>query len=276
MSESAMARTMACSMPTKTTVAAVRAATVNSPVRTRAMARMPAMSMSSTPMSMTTAARTALGMYCSAGVKKRSTARTTTPVVTWASWLLPPAPSTICVLVGLPLTIARAREPRAEIGRGEADQVDVLVEAVAVLDGVGARGRGALGEDDDEAGEDRRHHRHDVVHVDDPRRQADGRQASLDRAQESDRARQQAQVADEDHAQDRDEGARDATVDAPAAEDDDPHADRDEERGDARVRGSPGACRGTGQRHRPRAWARRARPRAASWPPGCRRPSGSR
>ena len=30
--------------------------------------------------------------------------RTTTEVVSWASWLRPPALSTICVLVGLPLT----------------------------------------------------------------------------------------------------------------------------------------------------------------------------
>ena len=106
-----MARTMACSMPTKTTVAAVSAATANSPPRTRAMPRMPLMSMSSSPMSRTTAARTALGMYCSAGVKKSSTTRTTTPGRPCASWLLPPAPSTICVLVGLPFTIHVPESP---------------------------------------------------------------------------------------------------------------------------------------------------------------------
>jgi hypothetical protein len=37
-------------------------------------------------------------------VAKSRTNSTTAPVVSWASWLRPPAPSTICVWVGLPLT----------------------------------------------------------------------------------------------------------------------------------------------------------------------------
>ena len=104
MIESTMARMTACSMPTTTTVAAVRRATTNSPDRTRAMPRMPAMSMSLRPMSKTTAARTAFGMYCRAGVRKSRTSATNPPATSCESWVLPPAPSTIWVLVGLPLT----------------------------------------------------------------------------------------------------------------------------------------------------------------------------
>ena len=44
----------------------------------------------------------------------------------------------------------RAADAGADVGQAQADEVDVLVEAVVVLHGVGARRRGALGEDDDE------------------------------------------------------------------------------------------------------------------------------
>ena len=65
---------------------------------------MPLMSTSSIPMRKTTAASTALGMYDSGAVRKSRTMPTTIAIVTCDTWLLPPALSTIWVLVGLPLT----------------------------------------------------------------------------------------------------------------------------------------------------------------------------
>ena len=40
---------------------------------------------------------------------------TMTPVVSWASWLVPPALSTIWVLVGLPLTTKVPESPAARL-----------------------------------------------------------------------------------------------------------------------------------------------------------------
>ena len=71
-------------------------------------------------------------------------------MVSCASWLRPPAPSTICVLVGLPFTTKVPDRPAAALASAEADEVDVLVERLVVLRRVGARRRRALGEDHDE------------------------------------------------------------------------------------------------------------------------------
>ncbi len=61
----------------------------------------------------TTDDSTALGMYWSGLVKNSRTSRTMTEVVSMATWLRPPAPSTIWVLVGLPLTtkVPESRRP---------------------------------------------------------------------------------------------------------------------------------------------------------------------
>ena len=68
------------------------------------MAFRPLIAISSMPMRKTTDASTALGMYCSGLVRNSSTMSTMTAVVRLETWLRPPAPSTIWVLVGLPLT----------------------------------------------------------------------------------------------------------------------------------------------------------------------------
>ena len=55
-------------------------------------------------MTKTTAARTASGRWPSGPVTTSSTTSTTTQVVSCDSWVRPPEPSTISVLVGLPFT----------------------------------------------------------------------------------------------------------------------------------------------------------------------------
>jgi hypothetical protein len=65
---------------------------------------MPFTSMSFTPIMNTIAESTAFGRKLRGRVRKRSTINTTAAVVRWATWLRPPASSTISVLVGLPLT----------------------------------------------------------------------------------------------------------------------------------------------------------------------------
>ena len=55
-------------------------------------------------MTNTTDESTALGMYDSGFVRKSRTIATHTAVVSCATWLRPPALSTIAVFVGLPLT----------------------------------------------------------------------------------------------------------------------------------------------------------------------------
>ena len=76
---------------------------------------MPAMSTSSMPMRNTTDASTAVGRYWSGTVRNSSTMTTTAPVVSCATWLVPPAPSTIWVLVGLPLTTNVPVSPAARL-----------------------------------------------------------------------------------------------------------------------------------------------------------------
>ena len=65
----------------------------------------------------TTDASTADGMNCSGSVRKSSTTSTMAAVVRLASWLRPPAPSTIWVLVGLPLTTKVPLRPAPALAR---------------------------------------------------------------------------------------------------------------------------------------------------------------
>jgi hypothetical protein len=68
------------------------------------MRRIPATSMSPAAMRKTIAARAAIGRLASGPVSSSRTMSTTALVVSWASWLRPPALSATCVWVGLPLT----------------------------------------------------------------------------------------------------------------------------------------------------------------------------
>src|SRR6476620_9069108 len=72
---------------------------------------------SSIPIRNTTVESTASGMYWSGLVRNSSTTSTTPAQVSDASWLRPPAPSTICVLVGLPLTTKVPDTPAAALAR---------------------------------------------------------------------------------------------------------------------------------------------------------------
>src|SRR6478752_3125975 len=72
---------------------------------------------SSIPIRNTTVDSTASGMYWSGLVRNSSTTSTTPAQVSDASWLRPPAPSTICVLVGLPLTTNVPDTPAAALAR---------------------------------------------------------------------------------------------------------------------------------------------------------------
>ena len=98
---------------------------------------MPAMSISSMAMRNTIEASTAFGMYCSGAVRNTSTMMTMAPAASWASWLRPPALSTICVLVGLPLTTYEPLSVDGDLGEAEPDEVGVLAERLVVLGGVG-------------------------------------------------------------------------------------------------------------------------------------------
>jgi hypothetical protein len=60
--------------------------------------------MSRRPIRKTTAASAAIGRYASGPVANSRTQTTTALAVSWASWLRPPALSTICVCVAPPLT----------------------------------------------------------------------------------------------------------------------------------------------------------------------------
>ena len=104
MIDSTMATMIPWSTPTRTTVPAVMAATTNSSRRNFQMRFIPATSTNSMPIRNTTVESTADGMYWSGAVSHSRTIATMATVVTDASWLLPPAPSTIWVFVGLPLT----------------------------------------------------------------------------------------------------------------------------------------------------------------------------
>jgi len=76
----------------------------NSRRRQARIRRIPATSMSPAAMRKTIAARAAMGRLASGPVSSSSTMSTTALVVSWASWLRPPALSATWVWVGLPLT----------------------------------------------------------------------------------------------------------------------------------------------------------------------------
>ena len=94
-------------------------------------------------------------------MKNRKTIRTTVAVVTCDHWLRPPAVSTMAVLVGLPLTTKVLLQPAAALA-SETDQVHILAEVVAITESVGARGGGALSEDDNETGKGNGENQSDV------------------------------------------------------------------------------------------------------------------
>ena len=118
------------------------AAITNSSRLIRKIVRRP-LSTSSTPMRNTTDASTAVGMYCSGLVRKSRTTRTIT-AGRQARELAPAAPpSTICVLVGLPLTtkvpdspapaFARPRPTRSTFSSKGSSYFAAYTRAVAAL-----------------------------------------------------------------------------------------------------------------------------------------------
>ncbi len=138
MIEATTATTMPVSTPRATTAAAVSSATANSWRRTARMRRIPRMSMSSAAIRKTTAARAAIGMEVRGPVSVSRTASTTAVVVSEASWLRPPALSTIWVLVGLPLTTKVPGDCGDDVRGAQRDQVGLLAEGLLVPHGVGA------------------------------------------------------------------------------------------------------------------------------------------
>ena len=67
-----------------------------------------------------------------------------------ATWLRPPAPTTICVFVGLPLTTNVPVTAAARLAAAEREQVGVGVDLLVEPRRVGPRGRRTLSEDHDE------------------------------------------------------------------------------------------------------------------------------
>ena len=105
----------------------------------------------STPIRNTTAAapRWACTRAAWSGTAARS--RTTAAVVSWASWLRPPALSTICGLRRAAVDDERAGEARRRRSRAPSPTRSTFSsKRSCVLRRVRARGRGALGEDHDE------------------------------------------------------------------------------------------------------------------------------
>ena len=203
-------------------MAAVMRATPNSAGRSRKICRIPDTSIKSRPIKKTTAESTASGMNSKGPVRKRSTRRTITLVVICANWLCPPALSTICVLVGLPLTTKAPVSPAPNVGEAEAHQVNVLAEAFVVTGGIGSRRRGALGQDYHKYGEGCGQELHEEadaqVHVG----QAHRRDAAGNRAEDGDPVGFQVdRPAHGDGADDRDERAGEFPGYFPGAEDDD-------------------------------------------------------
>ena len=125
-----------------------------------------------------------------------------------------------------------AADAGPDVRHAEADEVDVLVEAVAVLHGVGPRRGRALGEDHDDQGDHRGQQRHDVRRGHDLGGQAERRQAARHRPEDRDAHRLEVEeVAGGDRADDGDERARDRLVDAPQDQDHREDGDGDHERG---------------------------------------------
>jgi hypothetical protein len=110
----------------------------NSRRRQARIRRIPATSMSPAAMRKTIAARAAMGRLASGPVSNSRTMSTAAPVVSWASWLHPPALSATCVWVGLPLTTKLPESAAATLAAPRPDQVGVLAEDLLVLPGVRA------------------------------------------------------------------------------------------------------------------------------------------
>ena len=150
MSDRTIAMMIPCRTPTSTTVPAVIAATTNSSRRSVQTRCIPAMSTSSIPIRKTTVESTASGMYCSGTVSQSRTIATMPTVVTDASWLLPPAPSTIWVLVGLPFTTKVPENPATELAAPRPTRSTFSSNLSLYLAAYARERRGALGEDQHE------------------------------------------------------------------------------------------------------------------------------
>ena len=186
------------------------------------------MSISLRPIRKTTEDSTQFGRYCSGLVRKISTIATTTAVVICATWVWLFASSTISVLVGLPFTTNVPLKPAVEVREAETDQIGVLLEPLAVLHRVGARGRGALGEDHDEHREGRRQQQHGVV-PGDVLRQADVRQPARNGPEDRDVVRCEVEdPAERDHPDHGDEAAGNRLEPAPEDDQDREHRSRHE------------------------------------------------
>ena len=196
--------------------------------------------------------------------------RTTAAVTSCASWLRPPAVSTIAVLVGLPLTTNVPDETGADVGHGQADKVDVLVELVVELGRVGARRGGALRHDDDEDGERRRGELGVVAGRD--ARPAEVREAARHGADRADAVRRERQRGAGDGGRDDGEQRPGHPARKPGAErHGDQHGGGDGEGAEARVAEVPDPVPDLGRRTPAGAGVSRTCRPALRRPPGCRR-----
>ncbi|EXI65664.1 MAG: hypothetical protein AW08_03035 [Candidatus Accumulibacter adjunctus] len=131
------------------------------------------------------------------------------------------------------------RQAGAEIGHAEADHVHVLVEAIAVLGGIGARGGGALRQDDDEAGEGDRQQLLQQRPAPFDLRQAERRQTARHRAERLQVGIESQRPADADGTNDGDQPAGHAIRDSPATEDHHHNGERDAHRVSIAVANQP-------------------------------------
>ncbi len=139
-------------------------------------------------------------------------------------------------MVGLPFTTNVPDKPAPTLARREADQIAVLAEALVVLGGICSGRGGALGEDDEETGKGDGDERRDIA----PGHalwQAESGQTAGHRAQRRDAFRGEVEeIACGDHADNRDQRARNIRREALAANDQREHDERDEQGGQARLR----------------------------------------
>ncbi len=176
-----------CSTPTTTTTTAVATATQNSSLpQPQDLAHAGDVDELDADQEDDRSEQHAFGRYCSGFVRKRSTIATTTAVVSCATWVW-----LLRLVDHLGLRRAAVHDERAaeagrEVREAEPDEVVVLVEVLAVLDGVRARGRRALREDHEEQRDARsRASRAASLHVD-ALREADVRQPARDRPEDRD------------------------------------------------------------------------------------------
>ena len=146
-----MANRMPCSTPIATTAAAVRIASRNSPRLSRRMSRRPRRSTMPTAMVKTMLASTQRGRYCSGPVRNRSTTSTIAAKASCAAWLRAPGRVGHRRLGRAAVDDEGATDRGGRVGRGEPENVGVLVDPLLMLERVGARRRRALGDDHHEA-----------------------------------------------------------------------------------------------------------------------------